>query len=147
MKLSATYTFKAAQDKVFATLVDPASLQKCIDGCEKIEKTGEDSYDAHLKIGVAGIKGNYVGKIRIADQNPPESFTLHVEGKGAPGWVKGTAKIQILPNDQGSEVRCDSEGHVGRLIAAVGSRLVEAAGKKMLDEFFRKLGQQLGQDA
>jgi carbon monoxide dehydrogenase subunit G len=144
MKLSATYAFKAAQNKIFAALVDPSFLQKCIDGCEKMEKTGEDSYAAHLKIGVAGIKGSYVGKIRVMQQNPPESLTLQAEGKGTPGWVKGTAKIQISPKDEGSEVRCDSEGNVGGLIAAVGSRLVEAAGKKMLDEFFRKLGQQLG---
>jgi carbon monoxide dehydrogenase subunit G len=144
MKLSATYTLKAPQDKIFAALVDPSFLQKCIDGCEKMEKTGEDSYDAHLKIGVAGIKGSYVGKIRIAEQDPPVSFTLHVEGKGTPGWVKGTAKMQISPKDEGSELQCQSEGQVGGLIAAVGSRLVEAAGKKMLDEFFRKLAQQLG---
>ena len=144
MKLSATYTFKPAPDKVFAALVDPSVLQKCIDGCEKMEKTGQDSYDAHLKIGVAGIKGSYVGKVRIAEQNPPSSFTLNVEGKGTPGWVKGTAKIQISPKDEGSEVQCESEGQVGGLVAAVGSRLVEAAAKKMLDEFFRKLDQQLG---
>jgi len=144
MKLSATYTFKPAPDKVFAALVDPSVLQKCIDGCEKMEKTGQDSYDAHLKIGVAGIKGTYVGKVRIAEQNPPSSFTLNVEGKGTPGWVKGTAKIQISPKDEGSELQCESEGQVGGLVAAVGSRLVEAAAKKMLDEFFRKLDQQLG---
>jgi len=144
MKLSATYTFKPAPDKVFAALVDPSVLQKCIAGCEKMEKTGQDSYDAHLKIGVAGIKGTYVGKVRIAEQNPPSSFTLNVEGKGTPGWVKGTAKIQISPKDEGSELQCESEGQVGGLVAAVGSRLVEAAAKKMLDEFFRKLDQQLG---
>jgi len=143
MKILATYEFTAPQEKVFAALVDPAVLQKCIDGCEKLEKTGEDSYAAHLKIGVAGIKGTYVGKIRIADQKPPESFTLQAEGKGTPGWVKGSGKIQISPKDDGSEIRCETEGQVGGLIAAVGSRLVEAAGKKMMDEFFRKLGQQL----
>ena len=143
MKLSATYTFKPAPDKVFAALVDPSVLQKCIDGCEKMEKTGQDSYNAHLKIGVAGIKGTYVGKVRIAEQNPPSSFTLNVEGKGTPGWVKGTAKIQISPKDEGSELQCESEGQVGGLVAAVGSRLVEAAAKKMQDEFFRKLSQQL----
>ena len=144
MKLSATYTLKAPQDKVFAALVDPSFLQKCIDGCEKMEKTGEDSYAAHLKIGVAGIKGSYVGNIRISEQNPPESFTLQVEGKGAPGWVKGAAKIQISPTVEGCEVRCNSEGAVGGLIAAVGSRLVEAVGRRMLGEFFRKLSQQIG---
>jgi uncharacterized protein len=143
MKLSATYAFTVPREKVFAALVDPSVLQKCIDGCEKMEKTGEDCYAAHLKIGVAGIKGTYVGQIRIADQNPPESFTLQAEGKGSPGWVKGTGKIQISPKDEGSEIRCEAEGQVGGLIAAVGSRLVEAAGKKMMHEFFLKLGRQL----
>jgi len=143
MKLSVTYAFKAQQEKVFAALGEPAVLQKCIDGCEKMEKTGEDIYAAHLKIGVAGIKGSYVGNIRIEEKNPPESFTLQAEGKGSPGWVKGTAKIQISPKGDGSELQCESEGQVGGVIAAVGSRLVEAAAKKMLGEFFRKLGQQL----
>jgi uncharacterized protein len=143
MKLAATYAFDAPREKVFAALIEPGILQKCIDGCEKMEKTGEDSYDAHLKIGVAGIKGSYVGKIRIDEKTPPESFTLRVEGKGAPGWVKGTARMHISPKDEGSELRCEAEGHIGGVIAAVGSRLVDAIAKKMLDEFFRKLGEQL----
>ena len=144
MKLSARYAFNAPREEVFSALVDPVVLQKCIDGCEKMEKTGEDSYDAHLKIGVAGIKGSYIGKVVIEDKNEPESFSLRVEGKGVPGWVKGTAKLQISPNAEGSELQCDSEGQVGGVIAAVGSRLIEAVGKKMQDEFFRKLGEQLG---
>ena len=144
MKFSSTYAFEAPGEKVFGALVDPAILQKCIDGCEKMERTGEDIYDAHLKIGVAGIKGSYIGKVRIEEQKPPESFTLRIEGKGGPGWVKGTARLQISPKDVGSELQCESEGQVGGLIAQVGSRLVEAVAKKMQDEFFRKLGQQLG---
>lgn len=143
MKLAATYAFDAQPEKVFAALLDPAVLQKCIDGCEKMEKTGEDSYDAHLKVGIASLKGSYVGKIRIDDKKPPESFTLHVEGKGGPGWMKGKANIRILPKENGTELVCNSEGQVGGLIAAVGSRLVESAGKKMSDEFFRKLGEHL----
>jgi carbon monoxide dehydrogenase subunit G len=143
MKLSAKYEFKAPPEKVFAALVDPAILQKCIEGCEKMEKTGEDAYDANLKVGVAGIKGSYVGKIRIEEKKPPESITLQAQGKGGPGWVKGTARIQISPLGEGSELQCESEGQVGGLIAQVGSRLMEAVGKKMQDEFFRKLGQQL----
>ena len=144
MKLSAKYEFKAPPEKVFAALIDPAILQKCIEGCEKMEKTGEDTYDANLKIGVAGIKGRYVGKIRIEEKKPPESITLQAEGKGGPGWVKGTARIQISPLGEGSELQCESEGQVGGLIAQVGSRLVEAVAKKMQDEFFRNLRQQLG---
>ena len=54
------------------------------------------------------------------------------------------ARIQISPKGDGSELRCESEGQVGGVIAAVGSRLVEAVAKKMLDDFFRRLGEQLG---
>ncbi len=144
MKVSATREFNAPQEKVFAALIDPTILQKCIEGCEKMEKAGEDSYDAWLKIGVAGLKGSYAGKVRIQEKKPPESFTLQAEGKGGPGWVKGTAKIQISPKGERSELRCESEGQVGGLIAAVGSRLVDAAAKKMLDAFFRNLEHQLG---
>jgi uncharacterized protein len=146
MKIQATHEYKAPPEKVFNTLIDPAVLQKCIEGCEQMEKTGEDSYDAKLKIGVAGIKGNYTGKVRIAEKKPPESFTLQAEGNGAPGWVKGTAKIRVAPKGEGSELQCDADGQVGGLIAAVGSRLVEAAGKKMLQDFLRKIGEQLSSE-
>ena len=97
MKIQATHEYNAPPEKVFTALIDPAVLQKCIEGCEQMEKTGEDSYDAKLKIGVAGIKGKYTGKVRIAEKKPPESFTLQAEGNGTPGWVKGTAKIRIAP--------------------------------------------------
>jgi carbon monoxide dehydrogenase subunit G len=143
MKVQATYEYKTPPEKVFTALIDPAVLQKCIEGCEQMEKTGEDSYDAKLRIGVAGVKGKYAGKVRISEKKPPESFTLQAEGNGAPGWVKGTAKIRIAPKDDGSELHCEADGQVGGLIAAVGSRLIEAAGKKMLQDFLRKLGEQL----
>ena len=80
MKLSATYVFKALPEKVFAALIDPAILQKCIEGCEKMEKMGEDIYDANLKIGVAGIKG----QLRREDPDRGEETTgvVHASGRG-----------------------------------------------------------------
>jgi len=145
MKIQATHEYKAPPEKVFTALIDPVVLQKCIEGCEQMEKTGEDSYNAKLKIGVAGVKGNYNGKVQILDKKPPESFTLQAEGNGAPGWVKGTAKIKMASKGDGSELQCEADGQVGGLIAAVGSRLVEAAGKKMLQDFLRKIGEQVEQ--
>jgi len=143
VKLAATYSIAAPRDKVFTLITDPAVLQRCIEGCEKMVKTGEDSYDAHLTIGIAGLKGNYVGKVQIKDKLVPESYTLVVEGKGKPGFVKGTAQIKLTDKGGQTELRCESDAQVGGLIAAVGSRLVEAAGKRMMDEFFKKFGEQV----
>jgi len=143
MKLSAAYTVAAPREKVFTSITDPVVLQRCIDGCEKMVKTAEGNYDAHLKIGVAGLKGNYIGKVQLRDLKAPESYTLLLEGKGGPGFVKGTARIQLDDKGEQTELRCDAEVQVGGLIAAIGSRLIEATAKKMMDEFFRKFGEQL----
>ncbi len=143
MKLTATYQIHAPREKVFAAITDPAVLQRVIDGCEKMVKTGEDTYDAHLKIGLAGLKGSYVGKIQLADQKPPESYTLRLEGRGTPGFVKGTARVQLTDQGAQTELHCEADAQVGGMIAAIGSRLIEATAKKMMDEFFRKFDEQV----
>jgi uncharacterized protein len=61
--LMGTYSFDAPRDTVFAALIDPTVIQRCIDVCEKIVMAGDDSYDAHSKIGAAGLRGSYVAKM------------------------------------------------------------------------------------
>ncbi len=138
MKLTGTYDLPAPRERVFQAITDPAVLQSIIDGCEKMVKTGEDSYDAHLKIGLAGIKGTYVGKIQLRDIQAPQSYTLSIEGKGGPGFIKGLAKVRLEENGSNTRLICDADAQVGGMIAAIGSRLIEAAAKKMMADFFQK---------
>src|SRR5262245_7772668 len=141
MKLQGTHSIAAPPVRVFEALTDPVILQRAIPGCEKLEKTGEDEYNAHLKIGLAAIKGSYVGKVRLTDRQPPQRFTLHLEGKGAPGFVKGTTLVELQEEGPGTKLSYNAEVQVGGLIAAVGSRLIEAAAKKLADEFFKKFAE------
>ena len=137
MKLSTTHRIKAPRGKVYEALTDPAVLQKCIQGCQKLVRTGEDTYDAHLQLGLAGIKGNYVGKLQLTDKKLPESYTLVLEGKGPPGFVRGAARIRLVQSNQETDLHCDADAQVGGAIAAIGSRLIESAAKKMAEDFFK----------
>jgi uncharacterized protein len=139
MKLTIAHTFASSPERVFAALVDPAVLQRCIDGCEKLVKTGEDAYEVQLKVGAAGIKGSYGGKVQITSKQPPESMTLSMEGKGAGGFVRMTANIRLAPKGTGTELTGDADATVGGIIAAVGSRLIEAVAKKMMSDFYGRL--------
>lgn len=139
MKLSGAYQIKAPRQKVWEGLNDPAVLTKCIPGCEKLERTEGDNYVAHLKVGVAAIKDNYTGKVSLKDIVPPTSYTLLVEGEGGPGFIKGASKVQIADKDDGTEVKYQADMQVGGLIAAVGSRMIEGAGKMMAEQFFKAL--------
>jgi carbon monoxide dehydrogenase subunit G len=124
---------------VFAALVDPEVLQRSIPGCETLVATGPGTYEAQLRIGVAGLKGSYKGKVTLTDERPPDSFSLSFDGKGGPGFVRGTALVRLSDDGAGTRVDSDADVQVGGLIAAVGSRLIEAATRKLADDFFKQL--------
>jgi carbon monoxide dehydrogenase subunit G len=147
VKLTLTSVVPADRQRVFAALIDREILRRAIPGCESLVATAPDVYEATLKIGVAGLKGNYAGKAAIADQHPPESLTLTVEGKGGPGWVRGSAALALAEDGAATRITCDADVQVGGMIAAIGSRLVEATAKKLADDFFRQLSRELVQSS
>jgi uncharacterized protein len=149
LKLSLAQTIPADRERVFDALVDPAILQRCIPGCESLVETAPDTYEATLKIGVAGLKGTYVGKATVTNKQRPEALTLGFEGKGGPGFVRGSAAIvfTIDAEAKATRVGCEADVQVGGLIAAVGSRLIEATARKLAADFFETLAKQLASPA
>lgn len=144
MKIATTSSIPAPPAAVFAALTDPAILQRAIPGCESLVARGEDDYDARLKVGVAGLKGAYAGTAQIRDKKPPDSLRLIFSGKGLPGFVSGAAIVSLSQDGAASRIACEAEVQVGGMIAAVGSRLIEAAARKMAEEFFANLARQVG---
>ena len=146
MKLKVFGLVPADPDRVFAALVNPKVLQRAIPGCDSLTPVAADSpdtYAATLKVGVAGLKGTYMGKAAIREQHPPDALTLSFEGKGGPGFVRGSAVIALTAEAGATRIAADADVQVGGVIASVGSRLVEAAAKKMADDFFRRLAVEL----
>ena len=143
MKLTFTHLISADRERVFDALVDPAVIRRCIPGVESMTETAPDTYDAALKIGIAGLKGNYTGRTTITNKLRPESLTLGLEGKGGPGFVRGSAALALASENGGTRIACDADVQVGGLIAAVGSRFIEAAARKMAADFFTELEKQI----
>ena len=65
-----------------------------------------------------------------------------MEGKGGPGFVKGSAQIELREDAQKTKLSYTANVQVGGLIAAVGSRMIEAAAKKLAGEFFQKFSEE-----
>jgi uncharacterized protein len=139
MKITTSSVIAADRARVFEALTDPAILQRAIPGCESLTAIGPDAYEATLKIGVAGLKGSYKGTASIRDKHPPDSLTLTFEGKGGPGFVRGSAAIALAEESGSTRVETVADLQVGGLIAAIGSRLVEVTARKLADDFFRQL--------
>jgi len=143
MTLDGTHRFDAPRDRVWAALTDPAVLARATPGCERLDPIGPDEFAATLSVGVAAVKGVYQGRLMITDRNPPEGYTLRVEGNGRPGFVKGEGRLTLTAEDGATVVSIRAEAQVGGLIAAVGQRLLGAAGRMLMDQFFSALESEL----
>lgn len=137
MKVEGSHPFPIAPQGLWDILSDPAALARAIPGCEGLRPTGPDEFEATLRIGVAAVRGTYVGKVRIADKAPPSHYRLLAEGSGTPGFVKGNALIRLEPDGAGTRMVVSGEAEVGGLIAGVGQRMLGGVAKMMLDQFFK----------
>jgi hypothetical protein len=136
MEISASYTFDAPPDRVWVLLMDPAVLASCVPGCEKFEPAGEDRYSVAVTVGLAAITGKYTGTVAVLDRIEPTSYRLAVEGQGRAGFVNGSSAITLRADDAATVVDVTATVQIGGTIARLGQRLIGAAAKMMMDQFF-----------
>ena len=139
MEIAGTQQLYAPRERVYASLIDPEILRRCIPGCESLELIGERTYAATLKAGVGSIKGAFKGTVRLEDMRPPEHYRIVVEGKGIVGFAKGSANFDLLEQDGSTMINYSGELQVGGTIAGVGQRMIQGAAKMMAGRFFTAL--------
>ncbi|MGH9717509.1 MAG: SRPBCC family protein [Candidatus Acidiferrales bacterium] len=139
MKISGSYVLGVPQEQAYKMMQDPEVLARAMPGCEDLEKIAENEYRMKMKMVLASLSGVFEGKVRIADQNPPSSFRLIVEGSGRPGFIKGNGLLNLSPSATGTDVSYDGDLQVGGTIAAVGQRLLDGTAKILIKKFFDKL--------
>lgn len=139
MKLEGTHQIEAPRERVYQSLVNPEVLQRCIPGCERLEQTGENSFAATIRAGVGSIKGVFDSKVRLEDLREPEHFRIVVEGKGGPGFLKGSGDLNLEQEGNLTNVNYSGELQVGGTIASVGQRMIQGTAKMMAAQFFTSL--------
>lgn len=140
MKLEGTHEIGASRERVFGCLTDPDVLQRCIPGCESLEQTEENSYDATIRAGVGTIKGLFKGRVKLEDIRAPEHYRIVVEGKGQPGFLKGAGELDLETKDDNTTlIKYTGDIQVGGTIASVGQRMIQGTARMMATQFFLTL--------
>jgi len=92
-----------------------------------------------IRTGVGSIKGVFTGTLRMEDMLPPEHYRLVVDGKGTPGFVKGSGTLDLTAKDNSTTLNYIADVQVGGTIASVGQRMLHATSKMMASQFFTAL--------
>ncbi len=143
MKIEGRYVINAGIERAWELLNDPEVLARVIPGVQGFEPVGEGAYDAQLQIGIGAVRGNYLARIEVRDPHPPETYTLHIEGKGPGAFVTGEGHFRLEAIDDGkTRVHLEGEAQIGGVLAGVGQRMMGGAARKLTGQFFERLNRE-----
>lgn len=135
MKVEGEYLFNGPREDVWAIVRDPEVLATALPGAKSLEKTGENEYVGEMNVRIGPVAGLFAGRLVVSNEIAPESCVLTVEGKGNPGFVKGTGNILLQDQGDGTTImKYDGDAQVGGKLASVGQRLLDTASKSMINQ-------------
>ena len=144
MKLQGEYKFDGPRDVVWELVRDPDVLAKALPGTQSLEKVDQNTYEGRMNVRIGPVAGLFSGKLIVSNEVPPESYTLTVEGKGGPGFGKGSGDVQLIDQGDGTTLmKYEGELQVGGTIANVGQRLIETVANSMAKQAFESLNRSL----
>ena len=96
-------------------LNDPQTLQRCIAGCDSIEKTGDNSFECLVTAKYGPVKTRFRTLLNVSNINAPHSYTLNAEGKGGlAGFGKGSADVRLSQEGETTRLFYQAEFTRGR---------------------------------
>ena len=143
MRLEGTYTFEAPRQAVWEALMDPEVLAKVMPGCEKLEQLEENKYKGILNVKVGPVQGKFEGVVTITEVNPPEGYSIQVDGRGPSGFMKGVGQIRLEDQGETTLIHYGGDAQVGGRIASVGQRLLDTTAKSMSRQSLEGLHNQI----
>jgi carbon monoxide dehydrogenase subunit G len=144
MELQGERLIPADVQRTWDALNDPGILKDCVPGCESLERTGDNSFEALVAVKVGPVSARFKGRLQMTNIEPPRAYTINFDGQGgAAGFSKGSADVSLLAEGTATRLRYDARAQVGGKMAQIGSRLIDAAAAKITEEFFSRFEQRL----
>jgi len=142
MKIQGEYTFDGSREAVWEVVRDPEVLAAALPGTQSLEQVSDNEYQGEMQIRIGPVAGLFSGQIVISDEVPPESLTMTVEGKGKPGFVKGTGSVRLTSQEENKTLmQYEGDMQVGGRLASVGQRMMDSVSKSLLKQGLDSLNQ------
>lgn len=142
MDFTGRYLIPASPETVWAAIQNPDILKSCIPGCESLEKTGDNAFEAKATLKIGPVKATFKGKVTLDEMEPPHRCVLRGEGQGGvAGFAKGEAEVLLAPEDGQTALTYTAKANIGGKLAQIGQRLIDGAAKQIADDFFQRFSE------
>lgn len=145
MELTGEVRIHAPRERVWHALNDARTLMACIPGCEEVDITSATERHVRLLVKAGPVRARFVGKITLSDVVAGSACVMNFEGSGGTaGMATGKSSVQLRDEGDATVVQYTATASVGGKLGQIGARMLDAASKQMADQFFKRLGQELG---
>ena len=130
-------TLPADRMTVWTRLNDPEVLKGCINGVQSLERTGDNTFAAAIRMKIGPVSATFKGTVELSNIDAPNGYRISGAGEGGiAGFAKGGADVTLTEVPEGTLLRYDVQATVGGRIAQMGARLIDGVAKKTADQFF-----------
>lgn len=144
MNIEGEHLFEGPREVVWEMIRDPKVLAKAIPGTQELKEVSPNNYEAAIHLRIGPISSTFSGTLVVSDEVPPESCTLTVDGRGAPGFAKGVGYVKFLDNgDNTTILKYTGDITIGGTLASVGQRMIDSVSKMMIKAGFGTLDKAL----
>jgi uncharacterized protein len=144
VRIEGEYLFDGPREEVWAIVRDPEVLATALPGTQSLERINDQEYAGKMHMRIGPVSGVFEGRIVVSEEVPPESYTLSVDGRGAPGFANGVGHVELLEAGEGQTLmKYEGEMQVGGRLASVGQRLIDTASKSMIGQGLESLNRAL----
>jgi len=140
MKVEGEHIFEGTPQQVWDLFRDTEVMAAALPGTKKMDYLGDNKYEAVMNVRVGPVSGEFSGDLVISNEDHPRSYTMTVEGRGKPGFMKGAGDITLIDQgDSGTLMQYEGEVQIGGKLAAVGQRLIDTVAKSIIGQAFETL--------
>ena len=146
MKVEGEHLFKGTKEQVWDLFRDTDVMAAALPGTKKMELVGENLYEAIMNVRVGPVAGEFAGQLEISNEDFPNSYRMTVEGRGKPGFMKGSGDVLLEEESlEQTLMKYEGEVQIGGRLAAVGQRLVDTVAKSIISQAFETLDRVLAE--
>ncbi|MEL6658832.1 MAG: carbon monoxide dehydrogenase subunit G [Bacteroidota bacterium] len=148
MHLKGTHTLPAAREQLWQYLMDPDFLARVTPGVTRLERTGDDTFEAIADIKMGPVKGSFSGDLALREKEEPNSFFLDVSQKSKMGNVSASIKMELTEVDANNTVMSfDGKAKLSGLLARTGQRVLSGVASTLTKQFFAAVEKELAATA
>lgn len=150
MIFEGTISVEHPRDAVWDFVLDVRKFSSCMPGIDSIAQIDDATFDGVIKAKVGPMSGNFSFRSTIVNSVPKESLTVRVEGTDSVTKSTVVASVDARmeePRENCAELKYRAEVEIKGRLAIVGDMILRATTSLVLEEFRKRLGQALDDEA